>query len=106
MAEEAATAALVSDGRWVREKVADVIANRERFRAALVNMGLAPLGSDANFVLVAVPDASAISTRMRTKGVAVRPFARLPHIGDALRISIGPWFMMSEALQALEESLR
>ncbi len=105
LAEEAATAALSSDGSWVREKVAEVITNRDRFRDALVGLGLAPLHSDANFVLVGVPDATAVSAHMRAKGVAVRPFVKLPHLGDALRISIGPWSMMSEALFALEGSL-
>jgi histidinol-phosphate aminotransferase len=42
---------------------------------------------------------------MRSAGVAVRPFEALPGVGDALRISIGPWPMMEAALHALEEAL-
>jgi histidinol-phosphate/aromatic aminotransferase/cobyric acid decarboxylase-like protein len=39
---------------------------------------------------------------MRQRGVAVRPFAALPNIGDALRISMGPWPMLQACLDALD----
>jgi histidinol-phosphate/aromatic aminotransferase/cobyric acid decarboxylase-like protein len=106
LAEEAATAALTSDVTWVNDKVKRVIANRERFRQALLDMGLSPLPSDANFVLVPVSRSTDVSNRMRERGVAVRPFEKLPCIGDSLRISVGPWEMMEEALRALQESLK
>jgi len=106
LAEEAATAALTAGLDWVREKVSEVIVNRDRFMAELLAQGLDALPSNSNFVLVRVTDAMSVSARMRAIGVAVRPFVDLPRIGDALRISVGPWFMMSEALLALEESLR
>jgi histidinol-phosphate aminotransferase len=105
LAEEAATAAIASDQDWVQEKVLEVIGNRDRLSHELRRLGLTPLPSDANFVLVGVRNAHAVSEKMRANGVAVRPFAGLPMIGDALRISVGPWDMMAEALQALEDSL-
>jgi histidinol-phosphate/aromatic aminotransferase/cobyric acid decarboxylase-like protein len=37
--------------------------------------------------------------------VAVRPFVGLPHVGDALRISVGPWEMVEECIAALREAL-
>ena len=106
IAEEAAVCALESDRAWVKEKVAEVIASRERFSAELRLLGLIPLRSDSNFVLVPLANANDIAARMRSLGVALRPFASLPAIGDALRISIGPWSMMEEALAALEECIR
>ena len=84
---------------------AEVVANRARFTEALRKLGLAPLPSAANFVLVPVSDAAALASAMRRQGVAVRPFAALPRIGDALRITIGPWPMMEAALSALERGL-
>ncbi|HEY0972808.1 MAG TPA: histidinol-phosphate transaminase [Gemmatimonadales bacterium] len=106
LAERAAAAALDHDMQWVREKVAGAVENRERFRRALEARGLAPLPSRSNFVLVPVPDATHAAARMRELGVAIRPFANLPAIGDALRISIGPWEMMEKCLQAIEGSIR
>jgi histidinol dehydrogenase len=108
-AERAALAALKEDRDWIAGRIDEVRANRERFAAALERLGLAPLASDANFVLVPVRDAGALAQRLRRSdgsGVAVRPFGSLPGIGDAVRITIGPWRMMDAALSAIEEAIR
>jgi histidinol-phosphate/aromatic aminotransferase/cobyric acid decarboxylase-like protein len=43
---------------------------------------------------------------MRERGVAVRPFEALPLVGDALRVTMGPWPLLEAALQALDEALQ
>jgi histidinol-phosphate/aromatic aminotransferase/cobyric acid decarboxylase-like protein len=53
-----------------------------------------------------VADAAAAAAAMRARGVAVRPFPGLSGIGDAVRITIGPWPMMERALAALAEADR
>jgi histidinol-phosphate/aromatic aminotransferase/cobyric acid decarboxylase-like protein len=106
LAELAATAALTSDVSWMREHTTRVVINRELFSEALRALGLSPLPSSANFVLVPVPDAKAVARRTRDRGVLVRDFAALPLVGDALRIGVGPWDMMAAALEALESALR
>jgi histidinol-phosphate aminotransferase len=106
LAERAAVAALTRDREWVDRRIAEVTDSRERFAAELRSLGLAPLPSRANFVLVPVGDANAIGLAMRRSGVAVRPMPKLAVIGDALRISIGPWPMMEAALGRLREALR
>jgi histidinol-phosphate aminotransferase len=105
LAEQAAVAALTEDREWVDRHVAVAVSNRERFADALRKLGLAPIASTANFVLVPVPDAQQIGASMRRAGIAVRPMPALPVVGDALRISIGPWPMMETALAALRVSL-
>ncbi|MGI8509897.1 MAG: pyridoxal phosphate-dependent aminotransferase [Gemmatimonadaceae bacterium] len=105
VAQAAAVAALSSDREWVVDRVHDAMASRDRLSAALRTMGLEPLPSDANFVLVPVPDAIAADKGMRERGIAVRPFVMLPRVGDALRISIGPWDMMEKCVVALGEVL-
>lgn len=104
-AERAALAVLDKDLAWVAARVADARASREQLTESLRALGLAPLASQANFVLVAVPHARVIAQRMRERGVAVRAFEGLPSIGDALRITAGPAWMMDRALEALEEVL-
>jgi histidinol-phosphate/aromatic aminotransferase/cobyric acid decarboxylase-like protein len=85
----------------MRELAAQAVRNRERFASALRAHGFDPLPSAANFLLVPVPDATLLAERMRERGVAVRPYPGLPDLGDALRITIGPWPMMEIALEAL-----
>ena len=105
LAERAAVTALTQDREWVQAHVDEAVRNRERFAGELRDLGLAPLPSAANFLLVPVPAAERIGTAMRRAGVAVRPMPNLPIIGDALRISIGPWPMMEAALAALRDGL-
>lgn len=103
LAQRAAVAALTDDREWVRAHVREAIENRERLANALRAMGLAPLPSEANFVLVPVRDAQAVDRALRERGIAVRPFVALPRIGDALRISVGPWEMLDACLRALAD---
>jgi histidinol dehydrogenase len=101
-AERAALAALGPDRGWVRDRVRDTIALRERFAGALKAAGYAPLPSDGNFVLVPVRgDADAVAEQLRTKGVSVRAFPKLAGLGDAIRITIGPWELLTRCLEAL-----
>jgi histidinol-phosphate/aromatic aminotransferase/cobyric acid decarboxylase-like protein len=97
---------------WARDRVGEAIVNRGRLTAALASRGLAPIRSDANFVLVPIADANARARHMRTLGVAVRPFEGMAPVtgslratsGSALRISVGPWEMVEAALAALDAS--
>jgi histidinol dehydrogenase len=106
LAERAAVAALNEDREWMRERVRQVVENRERFVIALAALGITALPSAANFVLVPVPDAPAAALALRRHSVSVREFHSLAGIGDALRISIGPWPMLEVALAALKEAMR
>jgi histidinol dehydrogenase len=113
LAERAALTALTEDIDWVRTNVREAIESRTRLIAALGDMGLDPLPSQANFVFVPLAGAPRVAKRMRELGVAVRPFTELPHVspaldasgGDALRISVGPWPLLQETLQALRTAL-
>ncbi len=82
-------------------RAGEAIENRTRFTKSLQSLGYSPTPSSANFVLVPVSDCAEAAGRLRTQGVAVRAFAALTGIGDALRISIGPWEMMQRCLDAL-----
>jgi histidinol-phosphate aminotransferase len=114
LAERTALAALTEDMDWVRTHVGAAIESRSRLVAALRDLGLEPLESEANFVFVPLRNAPRVATRMRELGVAVRPFADLPLVsaglhassGSALRISVGPWSDLQTAVDALQIALR
>jgi histidinol-phosphate aminotransferase len=100
-AERAAIAALENDQHWVAAHVADVVANRARFRQELALRGISSLPSAANFVLLPVKDCASVASQLQRLGVGVRALPYLPGIGDALRIGIGPWDLMKRCLDAL-----
>lgn len=113
VAERAAVAALRADVNWMRARVTDAVAVRQRLDSALRALGLEPLPSAANFVLVPVAGARAVAKAMSDRGVLVRAFDGLAAVtpaleasgGAALRIGVGPWEQMEAALEALREAL-
>jgi histidinol-phosphate aminotransferase len=106
VAERVACAVLENDLRWVHSCVAKTIENRARFANELNDIGLPALPSGANFLMVPVPDGRRFEDGLRAAGIAVRRFDALTEIGDALRISIGPWEMLQECLHALRRISR
>ena len=104
VAEQMALAALRDDMDWVQEHVALAVRNRERLAVALRDRGYAPLASHANYVCVPVARAVDVGQALRARGVAARPFPGLPHVGDTLRISVGPWDLMQRFLEAFDDA--
>jgi histidinol-phosphate aminotransferase len=106
MAEQVALAALREDMPWVRAHIALAVTNRERLADALRSRGYTPLPSHANYVCVPIANAVAVGQALRAHGVAARPFERLPHVGDTLRISVGPWEQLELFLAAFDAVMR
>ena len=107
LAEAAAVAALRDEVGWVSATVAEAVENRERLFRALDARGLNPLPSRTNFLLFPVADGRSLelSNALRTRDVAVRPFPACPDVGDALRVTVGPWPLMERFLAALDDVL-
>jgi histidinol-phosphate/aromatic aminotransferase/cobyric acid decarboxylase-like protein len=108
VAETAARGILSADEAWVDDVVAQTRNNRARLTARLREGGLTLWPSAANFILIKLPAgraASEVNTKLRARGVAVRPFANLPHAGECIRVTIGPWEMMESFLEALGAAL-
>lgn len=104
VAERAAVAALTDGVEWMRQHAAAAVDARERLATALRTIGVDPLPSAANFVMAPVADSCAVHTALRARGIAIRPFTALQGIGDALRISVGPWHLLEETVAALAEA--
>ena len=106
--EALAARAVAEDGAWTREVVRLTRLYRQQLADALIAMGLKPLPSAANFVLAPLPagfDAAGTNAALREHGVAARPFRALPHVGEALRITVGPWHLMERFLAAMTSIL-
>ncbi len=103
MAERAASAAITHDVAWMRARVADAIAMRERLALELKALGFTPFPSRANFICVPVRDPAAFSAACRSRGVLVRAFAALPYVGPAVRIAAAPWETLQNVVDAARE---
>lgn len=109
VAEAAASGIISADSGWVADVIAQTRANRERLGGELDKLGLKYLKSAANFILIQLPPpltAHEANTEFRARGVAVRPFANLPHAGECVRVTIGPWAMMQTFLATAEQVLK
>ena len=107
IAEQAALAALAFDRDLVRDRIAEVVRNRGDLRTALMDRGLDVPDSAANFLLLRVPGSAEVWNReLRARGVAVRPFRGLRHVGESIRVSVGPWPAMQRFLDALDDVLK
>lgn len=104
VAEHAAVAALTSDIDWVHQRVAETIANRRQLATLLVTLGLGPLPSAANFLFVPTARATALEQSLWSNGVGVRLYRELTGIGDAIRMTVGPWSLMAPLVRGLEQA--
>jgi histidinol-phosphate aminotransferase len=104
LAEAAAVVALQDASGWIDATVGECIENRERLWAALERRGLRPIPSRTNFILFPVPQGQAreLAQELREHEVAVRPFVDCPDVGDALRVTVGPWPLMERFLEAVD----
>jgi histidinol-phosphate aminotransferase len=108
VAEAAARGILSADTAWVDDVVGRTRNNRARLQERLAQLDLTCWSSAANFILIKLPDgrrASDVNTALRARGVAIRPFPALPHAGDCIRVTVGPWQMMETFLTALSAVL-
>ena len=105
VAERAAIAVLEDSSGWAEGVRQSVVENRERLTKELGKRGLEPLPSQANFLLVPVEPAGAkeVGRALRERGVACRPFPGVPDVGDAIRVTIGPWDQMERFLSVLDQ---
>ena len=103
LAEAAAVAALENDATWIGAHVRRTIAARDHVAAQLQTLGYAPFPSVANFLLIPLPShtSAEVAAVLRERGVAVRAFAGLAGIGDAIRVTVGPMSQMTRFLDAM-----
>jgi histidinol-phosphate aminotransferase len=104
VADAAARGILSADGAWVDDVVAQTRSNRAQLAQRLRAVGLTFWPSAANFILVKLPagrTANEVNAALRARGVAIRPFANVPHAGECIRVTVGPWEMMEEFLTTL-----
>ena len=106
LAEQATMAALKNDVGWVNEHVALAVSIRQRLNRELKALGFSAIESHSNFLCFPIEKCVEVGAALRSRGVAVRPFPGLPHIGDTMRISVGPWEFLETFLEAFVPSLR
>jgi histidinol-phosphate aminotransferase len=86
-ASEAAAIAALGDAPTARERLVEIVAQRERLATAFAGLGWRVLPSLTNFVLALPPDAHVIAARLLGEGLAVRSYPGGP-LRDWLRITV------------------
>jgi histidinol-phosphate aminotransferase len=94
-------------GRAMDERVALLVQERERLRAALDAVdGVTVFPSGANFLLVRVHgEGHALWQRLVDRGVLVRDFSRWPRLEECLRVTVGTPEENDAFLTALREAV-
>lgn len=108
VAEAAAIQVLSADLPWVADAVGQTRHNRQRFAQELARLPVRTWPSHGNFILVQLPDgrsATGTNAALRDHGIAARAFPALPHGGECLRVTVGPWPLMQRFLDALRAVL-
>lgn len=107
LAAYAATAAIQDADGWMDGIIDECLKNRQRLHQALHERGLDPLDSQANFILFRAPSGSATddARALRNEGVQLRPFTKIPGLGDGLRVTVGPWPLLERFLRVLDSRL-
>jgi histidinol-phosphate aminotransferase len=103
---EATLFALAHADEYARQ-AAVLVAERSRLIAALQAMpGVQPFPSDANMVLVRVPDSTAAFAGLKQRGVLVKHIAGMhPLLLNCLRLTVGTPDENTVMIQALKDSL-
>ncbi|MDE2396836.1 MAG: histidinol-phosphate transaminase [Burkholderiales bacterium] len=103
---EAALFALEHADEYARQATI-LRAEREKLQAALRQLpGVRPFPSEANMILVRVPDSRAAFEGMKQRGVLVKHIAGLhPLLANCLRLTVGAPDENARMLSALKESL-
>ena len=105
VAAEVAALASLEDVATLHERVAAIVAERERLRQRLAELPwLRPYPSQANFLLCGVLGLAAreVRARLRERGILVRHFDA-PGVSNCLRISVGKPEQTDRLLAALSE---
>jgi len=89
------------------EQAGQIRAERERLQATLARLpGVRSWPSDANMVLVRVPDATKTFEAMKARGVLVKNVSKMhPLLANCLRLTVGTADENGQMLAALESSL-
>ncbi|MGN6104245.1 MAG: histidinol-phosphate transaminase [Kofleriaceae bacterium] len=84
----AATFLLEHAAEWCAARAAEVVAERGRLAAALTARGFEVFPSEANLLLVRIPDAAQAHRRLAAAGISVRSFGPGP-LAEYLRFTVG-----------------
>ena len=102
---EAALFALEHSDEFARQ-AALIRSERARLSATLEAMGLAPFTSEANMMLVRLPDAAAAFAALKRQGVLVKDVSRQhPLLANCLRLTVGTPQENDTLISALKASL-
>ncbi len=88
----------------VKKRVYEILKQREFLYQALINIpGIKVYPSEANFLLIHVPNGDSTWQKLIEKGILVRNFSQNPYLKNCLRVTIGDQIANQALVDALKE---
>jgi histidinol-phosphate aminotransferase len=98
---------LLNDSSWYEEGVRQIVRERDNLFNRLTAFGrITAYPSEANFILIRVPDGRRVFESLKTRGVLLRMVNGHPLLKDCLRVTVGTPEENRIFLEALHEVLR
>jgi histidinol-phosphate aminotransferase len=99
---EAVVIGAMDNSSWVREKVSEMVREREYLAGKLSDMGFKVYPSDSNYLLCRCPvDGPGLVKSLRSRGVVVRDCNSFTMLRDHIRVTIGPRPMLDRFIASL-----
>ena len=87
--------------KYIENRVNIIINNRNRFEKVLENNNIEFIKSDANFILIRVPDSKRIIEDLSNKNILVRDRSMFSGLHNTIRITIGEWEDMETIIKTI-----
>ncbi|MEM2289989.1 MAG: histidinol-phosphate transaminase [Candidatus Hadarchaeales archaeon] len=102
-----AASAALDDLNYMKRVVERVRGERKRLAEELSLLGLRVLNSDANFLMVGVPKAEELCSKLEKRGILIRNLLPFRGVGEGwVRITVGTPSQNDRLLSALQEILK
>ena len=99
---QALACAALGDSAYAERRWEDIRRERDRVTEALRDRGYRVPDSQANFLLVRLPGARDVFSRLRERGIFVRYFDQ-PRLADCLRVTVGTPEQNDKLLDAMDQ---
>lgn len=87
----------------LKESVQETLELKKKLEEQFRSLGYKIISTQANFILLRIPNATAVYKQLAKKGLIVRDRSNLPYLGNVLRITVGSPKENAELVKAIKQ---